>query len=338
MVKRELKVPYNVLQRVALLRRSSPRHPMRIEIVKDLKRYLKGYYGERECCHYLSFLPEDRYLIFHGLCLKDKKDFQMDVLLLSRNFALIIEVKNISGKLIFNKGSNQVIQEYKNEKIGLPNPIYQVKRHRIQLMNWLIRNKMKMLPVEHLVVISKTSTIIETTPDNIPFFNQLIFAEALIEKILELEKKYPNQHLTGDELSFLSDTLMEAHIEKIPDILQEYKISPSELILGVQCPCCNMIMKYISGKWRCISCNHMSKDAHLQALHDYFLLIGTTITRKEFRTFLQMESDIKAKYLLSSLNLALTGSKRGAKYNLPFRCILSQRDEKAIEKGEYAIP
>jgi hypothetical protein len=163
MIMMELKVPINVLQRIALLRSLPKQHEMRLEIVRDLKRYLKGYYGEKECCHYLSFLPEDKYYIFHGLRLKDKKEFQMDLLIFSQFFALIVEVKNIAGKLKFEKGSNQMIREYNFVEEGLQNPILQVKRHRIQFLNWLNRMQMKTLPVEYLVVISKTSTIIETT-------------------------------------------------------------------------------------------------------------------------------------------------------------------------------
>jgi hypothetical protein len=339
MIMMELKVPTNVLQRSALLRSLSKYHEIRPVIVRDLKRYLKGYYGEKECCHYLSFLPEERYYIFHGLRLRDKKEFQMDLLILTQSFALIIEVKNISGKLKFEKGSKQMIREYNLVEEGLQNPILQVKRHRIQFLDWLNKMYIKALPVEYLVVISKTSTIIETTPDNMQIFDHLIYAESLIDKIEELENKYPNPRLNKKNIATLSETLLKEHLFTIPDILQTYKIPPSQLFTGVQCPCCKKYaMKYISANWLCPNCKCSSKKAHLQALDDFFFLINRTMTRKQFRDFLQIDNDLKAKYLLRSLNLPFTGTKRGTKYFRPPGYILSHFDEQAIEKGEYVIP
>jgi hypothetical protein len=285
-------------------------------------------------------LPEERYFIFHGLRLRDKKEFQMDILILSRTFALIVEVKNIAGKLKFRKGSDQVIQEYEQQaEIGLPNPISQVKRQRIQFLNWLRKMKIKALPVEYLVVISKTSTIIETTPDNLQIYNHLIFAEALIDKIHELENKYPTPHLNNKNIVTLAENLLKEHIHPLPNILKEYKMTPTDLFPGVLCPCCKKVpMKYISAKWSCLNCKTISKSALLQALDDYFLLIATTITRKQFREFLQIETDLVAKHQLRALNLAKTSTTRGTKYFLPPGCILSHLDENAIEKGEYVIP
>lgn len=339
MIMMELKVPTNVLQRVALLRNLPKYHEIRQVVIGDLKKYLKGYYGEKECCHFLSFLSEEKYYIFHGLRLRDKKEFQMDLLILCKHFTLIVEIKNIAGKLKFKKGSNQMIREHNLMEEGLQNPIYQVKRHRIQFLNWLNKWQIKAMPVEYLVMISKTSTIVETTPDNMQIFDHLIYAESLIEKIQEIEKKYSNPRLTQKNLSFLSDTLLKEHLHTIPDILQTYNIHPSELIPGAHCPNCKKgTMSYFSAKWRCSQCKHTSKTDHLQKLDDYFFLISETVTRKKFREFLQIDTDIKAKYLIRALNLSCTGSKRGTKYFRPPGYILSHLDEHAIEKGEYVIP
>ncbi|MEH7436226.1 nuclease-related domain-containing protein [Neobacillus drentensis] len=150
-----LKLPIIALQCMALLRRLPKNHLMRPTIERDLRAWLKGYYGEKECVYYLSFLPEDKYYIFHGIRLTDKKAFQMDLLVVSQSFALIAEVKNVSKKLIFKKESNHVIKEFNNEEEGIQNPILQVKRQRMQFINWLEKRLIKGLPIERLVVISK---------------------------------------------------------------------------------------------------------------------------------------------------------------------------------------
>ncbi|WP_342433590.1 nuclease-related domain-containing protein [Neobacillus sp. FSL H8-0543] len=308
-------------------------HPKRPIIKKDLGAWLKGYYGEKDADYYLSFLPEEKYLIFHGLRLKDTNYFQMDLLLISTSFALIIEVKNISGKLIFKKGSNLVVKEFDNNEEGMPNPIQQVKRQQIQYMNWLNKRQLKGLPVESLVMISKTTTIVETTPDNHQIFQQLIYAESLLDKIRELGMKYQKPRISQKRLLQLSDTLLKEHKITIPDILQKYQISQSELIPGVQCSNCKSFpMKYFSANWHCSYCNFISKTAHFQTVDDYFLLINQTITRKQFAQVLQIEATSKAKNLLLALKLPNTGSKRGTRYNL---CILSPHDENDSKKGEF---
>jgi hypothetical protein len=330
-----LQLPVQAEQCIALLRRMPKGHPVRPIIEKDLRSWLKGYYGEKNTSYYLSFLPENEYYIFHGLRLKDKNAFQMDLLLISSKFALIIEVKNISGKLKFIKGSDLVIREFNNLEEGIDNPIQQVKRHHLQFNNWLKFRQFKGIPVEHLVVISKTSTIIETTPDNHQIFRKIIYAESLLDKIRELEEKYQKPRISKNTLNHLSEALLKAHHIHITDILQKYDLSQGDLIPGVQCTntkCKCYSMKYISAAWLCSACGETSKIAHLIAVSDFFLLYSPTITRKQFADFLKIDNPIKARYLLLALKLHSTGTKRGTKYYLPKNCIFSPHDENSMKK------
>ncbi|RIW33557.1 hypothetical protein D3H55_10730 [Bacillus salacetis] len=73
-------------------------------------------------------------------------------------------------------------------------------------------------------------------------------------------------------------------------------------------------MKRERGKWLCPTCKITSKRAHLQALHEYFLLLGPTITNSKAREFLQITSLIVAGNLLAEMDLEMEGSKRGSVY------------------------
>jgi hypothetical protein len=332
----EIKLPMKVLQCIALLYRLPRNHPSRPVIEKDLKAMLKGYYGEKECDYYLGLLPEDQYYIFHGLQLTDKKPFQMDLLLLCQAFALIVEVKNIK-KLIFQKGSDHVTIEFNNEKEGISNPIQQVKRQKIQFDNWLAKAQIRGVPVERIVAISKNSTVIETTPDNLQIFNELIYAEGLIDKVEELERKYQTPRLSKRKLAQLVDLLLDHHHTPILSILKKYNISIADIQTGVQCPSCRKFaMIYFSANWHCPHCHCISKTAFQKTVDDYFLLINPTMTRKQFAEFLQIESTHIAKNLLRGLNLPSTGSKRSTKYFLPKNELLCPLTEKEINL--YTIP
>ncbi|WP_413305246.1 nuclease-related domain-containing protein [Bacillus sp. 1P10SD] len=334
-----LKLPIIALQCMALLRRLPKNHPMRPIIERDLRFWLKGYYGEKECVYYLSFLPEDQYYIFHGIRLTDKKAFQMDLLIVSQSFALIAEVKNVSKKLIFKKESNHVIKEFNNEEEGIQNPILQVKRQRMQFINWLEHRQIKGLPIERLVVISKTSTLVETTPDNQQIYKELIYAESIIDKIQELEKKYDKPRFSKKNLTQLVDLLLDNHQPLITDILQTYKISKDEIKTGVICPKDQIsTMTYYSGSWHCSNCHFSSKTAHLPTVDDYFLLLGPTITRKQLGEFLHIGSTFIAGKMVRALGLPFTGSKRGTTYFLPQKYEFIQPKEKDIKLPNAYFP
>ena len=189
-------------------------------------------------------------------------------------------------------------RELNNLEEGMDNPIQQVKRHRLQFTNWLKNKQFKGIPIERLVVMSKTSTIMETTPDNLQIFQKLIYAESLLDKIKELEGTYTKPRITKKTLTQLSDTLLQNHKIEIPDVLQKYNLNQSDIKPGVQCPKCDKSgMEYISASWRCSKCKFTSKKAHLQAINDYFLIVNQSITRKQLAGFLQIDP-MKARNIL----------------------------------------
>jgi ribosomal protein L37AE/L43A len=323
---KELSIPIHALQGEALLRRLPNNHPKRPEIEKDVRMLMKGYYGEKNFSHYLSFLPEEKYYIFQGLRLSDKKEFQMDTLILSQNFILIAEVKNINGTIKINKDTKQMTREYENNVDGLQNPILQVERHETQFKNWLLKRKIPKIPIETLAIISKTTTIVDTTDGDPEVYKKLLYAESFLPKIKELENKYTTPVMSKNKLLPLTQLLLNSHINHFLDIQHKYGISRSEIKNRGQCPICKSFeVNYISANWCCSSCKFQSKTSYIPALTDYSLLINQAITRKECKEFLQIKSH-QAKYLLSSMNLPSIGSKRGTVY------ILSPLLENHIEK------
>lgn len=60
-----------------------------------------------------------------------------------------------------------------------------------------------------------------------------------------------------------------------------------------------------------------SKDAHIHALHDYFLMISPQITNLELRDFLQIANSRSATYILSTLDFPFSGSTKGRIYHQP---------------------
>src|SRR5690606_7036726 len=89
----------------------------------------------------------------------------------------------------------------------------------------------------------------------------------------------------------LCKKLLISHTPKNTNLLAKYDLSVSELKRGVQCPECGKFpMKRKHGTWFCPFCHIKDKNAHIQALYDYFLLVDSSITNKKFREFVGIGS------------------------------------------------
>ncbi|WP_162357091.1 nuclease-related domain-containing protein [Metabacillus mangrovi] len=126
MIAKKRTLPLHLLKIQALLRRLPPSHKQISLITEDMNKSTAGYKGELAADYYLSLFDQPSRYIFHDLRLPHAHTyFQMDTLYLSPSFALIIEVKNISGTLIFEPGLNQMIRSKDGIKTGFADPILQ---------------------------------------------------------------------------------------------------------------------------------------------------------------------------------------------------------------------
>ncbi|WP_254052799.1 nuclease-related domain-containing protein [Bacillus sp. V59.32b] len=299
-----------------MLRRLLQNHPKRIAVKEDLSKRKVGFQGEENVDFHLKFLAPNYYSIFHDLRLQNGQGhFQIDTLLLSRKFALIIEVKNLYGTLFFDKHFNQMIRIANNKEEGFPNPVMQVARQKMQLQKWMAEQHLPTIPIEYLVAINDSRTLIKTDNENSDILEVVCHADHLINRIATIQEKITKEKYKPNEVRTLTNLLIAKHKPRSEDIKQLYGIHKTELITGVQCPICKIsAMERKSGKWYCKACQAKSKDAHYQAIEDYFLLINPTITNPQLRWFLNISSKYVASKLLSTLNLPFTGEGKGRVY------------------------
>ncbi|MFT4417299.1 nuclease-related domain-containing protein [Fredinandcohnia humi] len=317
MIKKERKKPIAIPMLEALIRRLPTDHPKIPLLHKELAKRKKGYKGEMALDYYLRFLPNKKYSILHDIRLPDSENFfQIDTLLVSPNFLLILEVKNISGTLLFDDDFKQMIRILNNEEEGMASPFLQARRHRYQLQGWLEERKLSNPPIVYLVVISNPKTIIKAPKSSLHF--KMIHSANLPFMIEKIEKRHSKECLTNRDIKKLVGLINRNHTPEQPDFFQQFSIEKSEIVKGVHCPnCCSFSMNRHYGNWFCKQCSTKSKDAHLHALNDYFLLIAPTITNQQLRDFLQFPSSSVSSKLLQSMNLDHTGNTKGRKYKIP---------------------
>ncbi|MEH7444601.1 nuclease-related domain-containing protein [Bacillus sp. JJ1122] len=299
----------------AVLRRLPPIHSKRNEVLQDQMKAWAGHKGEEALDYYTSLIHEEQFHIFQGIRLSSGSNhFQIDSLLLSPAFALIIESKNMAGTLTFNSPFNQLDRSLNDKTDTFEDPLLQAKRHRLLLQKWLQTNHFPRIPIEYLVFSSNPSTALRNPHNDPEVYNRVCPPGKIIFKIEDFLSKYKREVLSVKEHKKLSKVLLRSD-EPSPSHLHQFKITSEDFLTGVQCPSCSMYaMERYAGTWNCIHCGAVAKDAHKQAIEDYFLIISPTITNKQFRHFIHLDSPKLSTKLLSKMDLKPHGTTKGIYY------------------------
>ncbi|WP_242637862.1 MULTISPECIES: nuclease-related domain-containing protein [Bacillaceae] len=317
---KELTSPHRLFLNEILKRRISRSHYKYQEIERDLAKRWAGYWGEMALANYVKELPQEKYLTFHDLQLQiNGTHFQIDTLLLSRSYILIIEAKNIAGTLIFDNIFKQLIRVHEDgTEEAFEDPRVQCQRLKSLFQSWMVNNGCNLLPIDTLIFFKSTNTILKTNPGEKVDFSKVCKGRDVFNKIDHFEQRYSHERVDSDTLTKIGDLLLSLHCPKPINILKEYNLTEKDIRSGVCCPtenCHHIPMNYKRGKWICPSCKTTSKDAYLEAVIDHFYLIKPTITNFELRSLLHLPNNDTAQKVLYKLNLPSTGKTKNRIYH-----------------------
>ena len=296
-------MPLRILMLQAAIRRGFP------EFEEEFQNAQSGFYGERYMDRWWEDmqLAEDHVLL-HNFCFRFSEfTNQVDTIFLSRHFALVLEIKNISGRIDIDVERDQMIRTRETGEIEVfRNPVSQVKRHQRALAS-LIGSQ---LPIERAIVFMHPKSLIGSVPRE-----EAVFRWGGLEShIRQLFSKY-TPHLTNYQLMEMATSLRNYH--QLPE--SKLRLDARKIICGVLCSNCRYKVKmyYIRGQFECAYCKLKSFEPMLEALQDYRLLISEWITNQQFREFMGVHSQDAAARILKKLNLEKIGSKKGSKYKIP---------------------
>ncbi|GHI00286.1 nuclease-related domain-containing protein [Neobacillus kokaensis] len=314
---KDIEVPKLLEQVEALEGRIPENHHAIPEVKLKIKSLKSGFNGEKTINYYLGQLPQEKYHIFHDLRLPYGTGFfQIDALLLSRKIKLIFEGKNHSGKLHFDM--NQMIQDYNENREIYENPISQVNRHKILLDYFLEQYQISRIPSDFYVMICKPTTEIIIQPGYTEGNKRIHRAGNLLKLIEANEKRFNWEFVNEESIENISSLLLQSHTPKEHDVLKMFKIEEEDIITGVHCPrCLRLPMTYHRMNWLCPYCQFVSKDAHLKAIKDHFLIYNTPLTNSKIRTFLHLPNTRITTHILSSVHLPHSGVSKGRIYLKP---------------------
>jgi Nuclease-related domain len=318
LIKKHRSKPIIINKLRSLLKRSPVLEGTKEEIQKALNKYVSGYRGEQSLDYFYRYLPATNLSFLHGIrILHQYYYFQMDTLIITPRFLLIIESKNIAGHLQFESSYDPMLRTLNDTREAFDNPVEQVKRQSYHLMEFIKEFKFPNIPIESLVVMTNPKAITEFNPSYKEARFKVIKSSGLPTKFEELDNKHKAECLSPKEIKRFIKYLLKKHSPEDPDVCSKYQVNPNHLLKGVFCPKCETnILHRRKRTWFCPLCKKNYNKAHEAALVDYALLISKSITNKACKDFLKLPSASQAYYILQSLELPHIGTKKSRIYDL----------------------
>lgn len=268
----------------------------------------RGYEGEQRADdHWDDLHIAEPYVLLHGFEAVSSRGYthQIDTILVTAHFVLIVELKNIAGVLTYEERSHQFLREQNGERMSLTDPFAQVERHEM-FIRQLIDGIGVKLPVLSAIIMTSSSSILENMPERFHIFK----LAGLRFKLQEWNNTYPVQVLES-MVSLVRNELLAHHQPK----KWQHPFGKVLIQRGALC-LCGEVMQYRRGKFAC-RCGHTSREAFFEGLHDYRLLVDEWITSKGLRDFLFITSKDVANKLLVRANFYYEGNTKSRRYLIP---------------------
>lgn len=317
MIVKKLVLPRQISKLQALSKRLRASHDKFTHVQNDLGRFLAGYNGEKALQFHLTPLSSKDTHLLHNVRLFHGKQFsQMDLLIVTRKFVLILEVKYMSGMLHFDRSFGQLLQHKNGVERAFTDPMFQLERQVHLLTDWMEKRYLPRIPVHGLVVMSHPHAILKG--DSSKQDSSIIRPASIIERVAQLEEHYREPFISIAEMKKISHEFMRWDTSHDESVLQTYKLDKEDILCGVICHSCgHMPLDRIHGSWRCGNCTLRMKTAHHSALSDYFLLFGPTITNRKMRWFFHIQSTFLANRLLQfTPHLTKSGHYKSTVYTI----------------------
>ncbi len=165
-------------------------------------------------------------------------------------------------------------------------------------------------PLKGIVVHAYTNELVPVDVPNI----QITFAYQVPTILYSLPVE--NNLLNEREIMDLAHKTVTNHKEYDPfPMINTKKILREDVLIGVICPACGFRgMNWHRQKWLCPKCRVTGNDCHIAAINDWFYLMDTKMTNKDFRIFTQLTDRNVASRLVRKSGLARKGERKGSYY------------------------
>ncbi|MFJ7736057.1 nuclease-related domain-containing protein [Lysinibacillus sp. NPDC097287] len=293
----------------ALLARLHPAHPQFPKFEQELKRQQAGDFGEQYIMNELQTLSTD-FQLFHNVILPSVFAVQIDILIVTPNGIIILEIKNIKGTVLLKNNPRQLVRTTETGEVTVfTHPEIQLEQY-IQGMKHFLQQHNITIPIYGAIVFPFNNVQIQREGEGLPI---------LMAKDLPMYIHTLPLCTESTSIQNITSKIMKNIKTKTPyPLCRYYNIDINSIQMGIRCEkCLHYSMTRQKRTWHCANCQHTCVRAHIQALRDYYMLIGNTITNKQCRQLLNIENTHLAKRILQASCKVRGGSTKNRIYTLP---------------------
>ena len=294
----------------ALARRLIPSHPLHPKILRELQQAEAGDHGEQFIMQQLEKLSRSFDMkVLHNVAIQKPVPIQLDIVMITTSEVIIVESKNIRGHIQLKMKPRQMIRVLDNgDRSIFTHPEIQLEEYVYSLSEFFHRHQVE-AKVEGVVIFPFNNASIDYEDGQFP----ILVLRELSNYLRQRSSENPpiNSHK-------IMQLLLHYHQPYTPfPMCHYYKIDPKFIKLGVICPNCQFDqMQREQFKWICPQCQHQDIKAHIQALHDYSLLISNQITNQQAQRFLCLPNRHHVKRMLQSTCVRKNGVTSNTVYQI----------------------
>ncbi|AYC28934.1 nuclease-related domain-containing protein [Paenisporosarcina cavernae] len=286
--------------------------PLYAHLSRQIELISAGFGGEKEVERVIRTLnlPDDSYVFTDlHIPMSNNRYLQIDVLVLTPSYFLLLEVKNIRGTIMFEKNPNQLVREVENVREVFRCPEQQVIRHERRLRGLLNAISASGLPEIHpLIVMAYPKTIVLKGPEKVNIINACDL-ENYVEEI------NANFSMESQELHRIASIVERKSWPFLMTPLHEkFPLETTDIKIGVFCSeCLSPIRKRLR---LCPYCSYPVMQSRIDSIADLMLLVRNPVSNADIREFLNIHQHETISYILQHANFRITGKGKGTRYHL----------------------
>lgn len=288
----------------------------RKELHKKLDNVQAGMSGERKVLDVLRSveLPEESRILHDlNLPLPGGQQFQVDILALLHSGVILLETKQIAGRLKFctSPAALHKLDEYGQVTTAMECPAAQLQDQIGNLAALLYKHGFP-VPITGRVVFAN-HPIIEQIPPNLPVIKSRELRRLIRSKLME------PRSMTGKDIDDVAMFLQRQQIRYFPfPFCEREGFNRNDFYLGPLCKCWSKLIKQTERAWKCPACGLTVQDPYEETLLAYFLLVSRRITVKQCMELLSLKSSTHARNILNRLAVKKVGSGKQTEYELDY--------------------
>lgn len=285
------------------------------ELENQIKRIDSGYYGELKVDNHLAttLLPDPHFIFpgYHAL-LSSKRYVQIDTLILTPNYILLLEIKNIRGRVEFLQNPDRLRRTSNQVEEYFSCPITQLKRNHYALKLILQGLNFELPPIYPTLVFANRNCEIPISDERVPILFPLQ-VENYIARLNQLpvilskqQLSKVRQHLKKNEIIYYQE-----------DVLEKYGVEMHSLNRGVFCCNCTGTLQLLKRKWICTECGVVEANPIPRTVLHLLQLSSDFQKPATIREWLHLQNQKIIYRACRELNLKSSSRGKGLLYKLP---------------------